>query len=148
MLGTRRVRNASWQIMRIGVGASRVQRLAEYEVLPIFKQIGLIVRPAPIDIVEIEPGCAIIDESIGIVLLLKRTRRVECQVVIDELAEICIDCRYAAFFRIGAVLGILMNREHFGGKHLECGFALNIVRTEIGRWQGPEHPAERSAKQK
>ena len=74
----------------------------------------LVARTAAVDVVEIEGRRPEIRGRIGILLLLEATVRIESQVVIDELSEIGIECRDAAFLFVGTVLRLIEIRHHRG----------------------------------
>jgi hypothetical protein len=58
-------------------------------------QVGLIVRTAAVQIIEIEARCTEVRKRVRVVLLLKTAGGIERQVVIDELAEVCVACTNA-----------------------------------------------------
>ncbi len=110
-------------------------------------EIWLVVGASTVDVAEVEPRGSIVDQCIEIVLFLQAARRVEGQVVIDELAEIGVGGRDVAFFGIGTVERRLVVGEH-GGSQLRQGvYGRLVVRSEVGRRQRPEYAAERSAEQ-
>ena len=109
-------------------------------------EVGLIVRAASVDIVEIELRISKVDECIRIVLLHQRTGRIERQVVIDELAEIrvaggdalvlfVIDLRFRSRLRFGF-------GDHESGERVQC------VSRKDRRAQSSEHAAEPTLEQR
>ena len=66
--------------------------------------VWLVVRAAPVHVIEIEGGRAEIDQGIGIILLLQAASRIECEVVIDELSQIRVKSGNSALLGIDASL--------------------------------------------
>ena len=77
----------SGQVTHVGWLVQFEERPAQPELLSGI-QVGLLGGPSPVEGVEIQPRRAEIDEGFWIVLLLQARRRVERDVVIDELAEV------------------------------------------------------------
>jgi hypothetical protein len=119
-----RTRLVSWQIPGAGVGCRTGQvRTQHKEGGIVHVEIGLVIRSTPVNVVEIEFGRAVVEQGIGIVLLLQAARRIECQVMINELAKVGIGGRDSAFLVIGAVLGI-------GRISLRCHRFAELVQAE------------------
>jgi hypothetical protein len=105
------------------------QRPAESELVAVV-HVGLVGRPAPVQGIEIQPRRPEIDEGVRVVLLHQARRRVERDVVIDELPEIGVAGGNAgvllvvldAFLRIlegrRGFLGILLVGLRLGGHRL------------------------------
>jgi len=75
--------------VRIVVGAG--QRIAKQHVDAVGPiEVGLIGGAAPIEAIEVEARRPEIDECLRIVLLLQTARGVKGQIVIDELAQVCV----------------------------------------------------------
>src|SRR5262249_34706521 len=89
-------------------GSPPPQRIPKEKELIAVVQVRLITWTASIDTVEIEGGSAVVDERVGIVLLLQTARRVERQVVIDELSQVRVESGYPALFLVLAVLRRIM----------------------------------------
>ncbi|MEJ7655735.1 MAG: hypothetical protein WKF33_01750 [Thermoleophilaceae bacterium] len=98
----------------------------------------LVVRAAPIDAVEVEPGGPEVQEPVDIVATLELTRRIERQIVIDELPEIDVASRQTT-----AVLPDPIGLAHGDGELTQDSQVP--VEGRIMRWavcQPSKHPAE------
>src|SRR6266568_577030 len=97
----------------------------------------LVVRAPPVQGVEVEAGRAEVDERIGIVVPLQLRRRIEGQVVVDELPEVREargDVRVVA--RADVLPFLRLRLDHGPGERVE-----RVVRREEGG-QVREHPPE------
>src|ERR1700730_1066812 len=56
----------------------------------LFIEVGLVIRSASIDIVQIKFWCAKVNQRIRVILLLEAARRIKSKVVVDKLAQIGI----------------------------------------------------------
>ena len=77
------------QVARPGVVSHALDGVPQQQVDPVrLVHIGLVVRPASVQAIQVEPRRPEIRQAIWVVLALKTACRVKRQVVIDELAEI------------------------------------------------------------
>ena len=99
-------RSAARQVVRVQGLSQRVsgEHVAELEQPAVGVQVRLVVRASSIDAVEVESRRPEVDQRVGIVLALEARGRVECQVVVDELAEIGVRRRDPALLVVGTVL--------------------------------------------
>ena len=106
--------------------------------------IRLIGRAAAIDIVQVEGRRAEIRQRVEIVLLLQTAGRIEGDIVIDELAEIGIQRRNAAFFFVWLFVERFELRGHGRPQGVQILFDDRIDRSERRSRQMPEHSSEPS----
>jgi hypothetical protein len=135
------------QVLRPRIVRRAGQRTSEVEVEALRIEVRLIVGTAAIDVVEIEPRRPVIDQRAEIVLFLQAARRVEGQVVIDELAEVGISRGDAALLRVGAVERRLVLGQHARRKRRQRVDSGRLVLAEPGGRVRAEHPSERPAEQ-
>ena len=136
----------TWQVAREFIMADTRQGIAELQQRQparhalVLVEIRLVVRAAPVDIVEVEARGAEIGQRVGIILFDQRTGGIECEIMVDELAEISVAGRHAhILLRIRLVLAHrvrLLRRSHF------CAKLAQRIAGMDGRRQGPEYPAE------
>src|SRR5438067_2066642 len=100
----------------------------------------LVVRSAAVDGVEVEPRGAEVDERVRIVVSLELRRRIEGQVVVDELPEVGEARRDVRVVACRVLLSRRLGFDHLAGKRLE----IFVVRQE--RRQVPKHAAEAAFK--
>ena len=93
-------------------------------------QIGLIVRAAPVHVVEIEGGSAEVGDGVGITVLGKCGHWVEGDVMIDELAEVGVERWNPALFGIETVFRNVEARSHETAQHHEGLPALGLGRAK------------------
>ena len=74
--------------------------------------------------------------------------RIEGNVVIDELAEVGIECRDAALLGVGTILGGSSNRRSSCRPSNEVVSARGVVFAVPRGGQRTKHPAESSLKQR
>src|ERR1017187_252424 len=74
--------------------------------------------------------------------------RIESKVMIDELSEISIESRNAAFFVVSAVLRRIEIGGHLGAQDFQVSLALIIVLAVLSRGQRSKHPAETPLRQR
>ena len=98
-----RIGSVARQVLRVGVAA--LERIAEQERVVSGVQVRLIVRPTSINVIQIERGSAKVYQRIGVILFLQAARWVERNVMIDELTQVSVQRRDAAFLFILAVMG-------------------------------------------
>ena len=132
-----------------GVGyAGAGQRLAEEKLAGIVVHVGLVVRTAPVEIVQIERRRAEIDQPVRVLLLGQRAHGIEGDVVIDELAEIRVERGNSALLGVGAVFGRIEIADHVVGERREICDVVGLVRAEFRRRQIAEHAAEAALRQR
>ena len=100
----------------------------------------LVVRSAAVDGVEVEPRGAEVDERVRIVVSLELRRRIEGQVVVDELPEVGEACGDVRVVARRVLLSRRLGFDHLAGERLE----ILVVRQE--RRQVPKHAAEAAFK--
>src|SRR5215472_13570428 len=97
--------------------------------------IGLIIRPTAINVVEIQSGRSKIGQRIGVILRLQAAGRIESDVVVDKLAEVGVQRRNGAFFRILPISRGIKCRSHRLPKLCQIGHVILLRRTKRCRWQ-------------
>ena len=102
-----------------GFAAAPVSGRPSRNVRPFVVQVRLVVGAAAVHAIEIESRSPEVDERVRIVLPLQAARGIERQVVIDELAQICIRCWDTALLGIGSVLRRIRIGGHLGGEDAE-----------------------------
>ncbi len=101
----------------------------------------LVERSTAVDAVEIEPRRPEVDQPVGIVAALQLAGGVECDVMVDELAEVDVAGGHALV--VAARPGLLL---YAGGNLSQLALVLVIVR--VLSWlasQTLEHAAKASA---
>src|SRR6476646_8003690 len=92
------------QVGGVGIGAS-CDRVTEEKQVRSVVQVRLVIGTAAVDVVEIQCRRSKVREGVGVVLLLKTARRVEGDIVIDELPEVRVERRYSALLVVRPVFG-------------------------------------------
>src|SRR6202011_4832414 len=126
-----------------------MDRVAEEERVSPIVEVWLIGWTSPVDVVEIERRTAEVHQCIRIVLLLQTARRIERQIVINELAEVGIKSGYAALLVVLAVLrvgGVGIGR-HYRAELGQVGNVVCFRSTEGGRRQRSEESSEFAVEQ-
>lgn len=130
------------------VGVSR-QRLAQQHADPVpLVHVGLVVRPAPVEIVQVETGGTEVRQLPDLIPVQKFTqagRGVKGEVMINELTQICVGGRYSPVLLgvwpdSGGRLALLPGR-HFFGKQPE------VSRIELSGGQVWQQRSKAAARQ-
>ena len=98
---------------------------------------GLVVGPATVDRIEVEPGRAEVDQGLRVVVALQLRRRVEREVVVHELAEV----REARGDVRVVARRVVLARLRLRLDHLPCERVERFVARQEWR-QVAEHPPE------
>src|SRR5947208_15825565 len=101
----------------------------------------LVVRSAAVDGVEVEPRGAEVDERVRIVVSLELRRRIEGQVVVDELPEV-----REARGDVRVVARRVLISRRLGFDHL-AGERIEILIVQQKRRQVPNHTPEDAYKE-
>ena len=142
-------RPTAGQVVRVRVGGGTGQRFAQQKSPAIGVEVGLIVRPATIDVVHVEARGAEILQGIGIVLLLEAAGGIEGQIVVNELAEVGVNGGDAAFLVVRAVFRVMpiYRGEHLLGELAESGLGVPVSRAVVSGRQRAENAPERAFKE-
>ena len=98
-------RERAREIACSGIALDQKELLSEEQLLlSAVVEIRLVARAAAIDVVQVEARRAEVHDGVGIALLLVKRRRIEGEIVVDELAEVGIGRAKIAFFRVRPVL--------------------------------------------
>ncbi len=130
------------KVLRAWVRRGTGQGLAEQKVTPILIQVGLVVWSATIHAVQVEARRSKVLQTFGVILLLEAAGRIKGEVMVDELAEICVGGRNSALFIIGSVLRVLRLGNHLVCQFGQGGQRLLVIVSKVGRWQCSEYPAK------
>ena len=118
-------------------------RRAEQERRAVVVHVGLVIRTAAIHVVEVEGRRPEIDQRVGVVLALEGAGRVEGQIMVDELAQVGVERRDAAFLGVGPILGRIV-RRHGGAEEVQVLDVVALARAKGGRREVREHASERA----
>ncbi len=131
----------SRQVLRLRI-VPAFDRLAEQESPGIIVHIGLIVRSTAINIVEVECRIPEVRKCVRVVLFLQGAVRIECQVVVYELAQVGVECGNSTFFIVLAIEWIVVFGSHRVGKLHEILQRLGFILPERRFRERGKHSAK------
>src|SRR6266436_6119918 len=112
-----------------------------------FIEIRLIVRSAPVHVIEIKSGSPVVDKPVWVVLLLQATGWIKREVMIDELPKIGEESRDATLFGIRAVFRLIFGAHHIFGEGVQIRARFHFGGAELRRRKRSENPPECAAKE-